>query len=89
MKVVLGDGDKLAENHIVSSSLPHVKPALLSTHDFLSTTSSSNHLTSLRLSARYPDGTPSVEQTTSSELRANEHSAWDMKRKDTWSLQHL
>jgi len=57
MKVVLGDGDKLAETNIVSSSLPQVKPALLSTHDFFSTSSSLNTLTSRRASARYPDGT--------------------------------
>jgi len=57
MKVVLGDGDKLAETNIVSSSLPQVKPALLSTQDFLSTSSSLNALSSRRASARYSDGT--------------------------------
>jgi hypothetical protein len=57
MKVVLGDGDKLAATNIVSSSLPQVKPALLSTHDFLSTSSSLNTLTSRRASARHPDKT--------------------------------
>jgi hypothetical protein len=57
MKVVLGDGDKLAETNIVSSSLPQVKPALLSTQDFLSTSSLLNTLTSWRASAGYPDET--------------------------------
>lgn len=74
MKVELGDGDKQQKTTL------YLRFSLTPSPYYW-------RLTSIPLHCRrfVVVGLEHFEHTTSSKLRASEHSTWDMKRRDTWS----